>query len=477
MKRLPIDKLAPGAIAVAAAAALATWLLTAGAIPTASRTPGRDRAHIVSDGPDGLHPYGPTGPLPIVHELIQGAGSPTDPTGSWSAFRGDQRDGMSHEPVRLSRQWGASGPARLWDIDVGEGYAGATIRNGRIYLLDYDREAQADALRCISPADGRDIWRYQYSVKVKRNHGMSRTVPAVTDQFVVTLGPKCHVLCVDATTGERRWFIDLPEEYGTNVPLWYAGQCPLIDDDHAILAPGAPDVLMMAVDCRTGAVTWRTPNPRRWKMTHASIMPMQLDGQRTYVYCASGGVVGVSAEDGAILWQTDAWKIDIANVSSPLVIGDGRIFLSGGYGAGSMMVQIRAGDDSYVVEPLFRLEPEVFGAAQQTPILHDGLIYGIRPDGQLTCLDLSGQIRWTSGPANRFGLGPLLIADGLIFAMDDDGNLTLADATGQAYRPIAQARVLQGHDSWGPMALAGGLLIVRDYTRMACLDVTDVTSE
>ena len=27
---------------------------------------------------------------------------------------------------------------------------------------------------------------------------MSRTVPAVTDKYVVALGPKCHVMCLDA---------------------------------------------------------------------------------------------------------------------------------------------------------------------------------------------------------------------------------------------------------------------------------------
>ena len=34
-----------------------------------------------------------------------------------------------------------------------------------------------------------------------------------------------------------------------------------------------------------------------------------------------------------------------------------------------------------------------------------------------------------------------------------------------------QAQVLTGHDSWGPMAMAGGRLILRDLTRMVCLDV------
>ena len=65
---------------------------------------------------------------------------------------------------------------------------------------------------------------------------------------------------------------------------------------------------------------------------------------------------------------------------------------------------------------------------------------------------------WTSGSQHRFGLGPYLIADGLIFVLNDDGRLTLAEATPAGYQPLAQAQVLDGHDAWGPMALAAGRL-------------------
>ena len=81
---------------------------------------------------------------------------------------------------------------------MGEGYAGAAILDGRVYVMDYDREHKQDALRCLSLADGREIWRYAYPDSVKRNHGMSRTVPAVTDKIVVALGPKCHVVCLNS---------------------------------------------------------------------------------------------------------------------------------------------------------------------------------------------------------------------------------------------------------------------------------------
>src|SRR5436309_865738 len=83
-----------------------------------------------------------------------------------------------------------------------------------------DAGARADAVRCLSLADGREIWRRSYPVDITRNHGITRTVPAATDRYVVTLGPKCQVVCLDATSGDFRWGIDLVSQFGTTVPQW-----------------------------------------------------------------------------------------------------------------------------------------------------------------------------------------------------------------------------------------------------------------
>jgi outer membrane protein assembly factor BamB len=190
-----------------------------------------------------------------------------------------------------------------------------------------------------------------------------------------------------------------------------------------------------------------------------------------YVYCASGGVAGVSAADGSPLWDTDAWKINIATVPSPVDLGGGSLFLSGGYNAGALFMRIRKAGGAFAVELGKRLDPETFGSTQQTPIFFGGHIYGVRPDGQLACLDPEGNVVWTSGGGARFGLGPYLIAEGFLYVMDDSGLLTMAEATADGFKPLAQAQVLNGHESWGPLALAGVRLIARDFTRMVCLDI------
>ena len=114
----------------------------------------------------------------------------------------------------------------------------------------------------------------------------------------------------------------------------------------------------------------------------------------------------------------------------------------------------------------------MFGSTQHTPIFFDGHIYGVREkDKQLVCLDLKGRVLWSSGSQHRFGLGPYLLADGLIYVLDDSGMLTLAEATPKSYQQLAGVQVIDGNDSWGPMAMAGGRLILRDLTHMACVNV------
>jgi outer membrane protein assembly factor BamB len=153
-------------------------------------------------------------------------------------------------------------------------------------------------------------------------------------------------------------------------------------------------------------------------------------------------------------------------------VGNNRLFFSGGYNAGSLMLEIQAEGDSFLPKTLFRLKPEVFGATQQTPILQNAHLYGVRPDGDLVCLDLEGNVRWSSGPEARFGLGAFLMAGDLIYAVDDVGRLSLFEATPAAGRLLAQAEVIaDGREAWGPLALAGGRLFVRDLTRMVCLEV------
>ena len=424
------------------------------------------------------HERAPTQIVEIDGEFTEFDGVPSAIKDGWPQFRGPNRDNIAPASVPLLDSWPDEGPPVLWSIELGDGYAGAAVKNGRVYVLDYDEDQQADALRVFSLDDGAEIWRRSYEVSIKRNHGMSRTVPAVTDDFVVTIGPMCQVMAADAVTGEFLWGIDLPNEYGTQVPLWYAGQCPLIDDDIAVIATGGA-ALLIGVNCATGEVLWETPNPYGWQMSHSSITLAVLAGKRMYIYTFAGGMAGISAEaddQGELLWSTTEWDRSIM-APSPVQISNNEFIVTAGYGGGGAIFRVDRDGDEFTAVMTKEFTRREFASEQHTPIYYRDHIFTVMPADagalrlQALCIDRDGEIAWSSGMQHRFGIGPYLIADEKMFILDDDGELTMLRAGTERFEKLGSFRPLQGPDAWGPMALVDGRLILRDFTRMICLDL------
>ena len=471
MKPSHLSILVPFVFAGIAVATLVVWARTDTRLEMELRVPGLDKIPVETAKVDEI-PDAPA--LPTV----AGPGLPSTISTQWPAFRGPDRDAICKDGTSLARSWPAAGPPHLWTVELGQGYAAAAVAHGCVYVLDYDEVGKADTLRCLSLDDGREIWHAGYPADVAVNHGMSRTVPAISGDYVVTYGPLCQVACWDAKDRKRLWFIDLRKRFHAEVPGWYAGQCPLIDGDRVILAPGG-DALLAFVDLKTGAVLKTSANPRGWQQTHVSVMPMEVAGRRMFVYVGTGGVAGVDAETCKLLWDTTECRMQMATSPSALVLSGGRILCSSGYNPqeGAVLLQVVADGNRFRAKTLQRFRPREFNSEQQTPIWYEGYMYGVRKRGKgpLVCMELKDdklQEVWNSG-RTTFGHGPYLIAQDMIFLMDDEGVLTLAQATPQGYRQLAQHRVFEdGRDAWGPMALVEGRLIVRDMTRMTCLDVS-----
>jgi outer membrane protein assembly factor BamB len=406
----------------------------------------------------------------------------TSLTGKWPNFRGMHFDNISQEKTRLIDHWPAGGPKILWTKDLGEGHAAAAIYNGRVYVLDYDERKKTDVLHCYALTDGTELWRRWYSVDVKRNHGMSRTIPAVNEKYVVTMGPRCQVMCCNSITGELIWGIDLERKYRTTVPLWYTGQCPIIENNIAVIAPGGTS-LMLGVDCATGKIVWRTPNPDSLKMSHSSVVPMTIGGKKMYVYNALGGLCGISAEEGdkgRLLWKTKDFNPSVI-APSPVFVGENRIFVTAGYGAGAAVFQINGNGNSYSVQKLQLYKPsQGMSSEQQTPIYLNGVVYNIQSKdagttrNQFVCC-LPGNFKnilWTSSTGERFGLGPYIIADNKFYILNDEGEMTIARYSTSKFEVLDKAKIIQdGQDAWGPLAIADGMLVMRDSKHMVCIDL------
>ena len=378
----------------------------------------------------------------------------------------------------MSKSWGDSGPKVLWRADLGEGYAGAIIAENRVFVLDYWEEKNADALRCFDLLSGAELWRRSYKNPIRRNHGKSRTVPAYADNVVVSLGPAGHVMAVDARSGDLLWSCDLVATYKCEVPQWYAGQCPLIDEKKVILGIGGEKVLVAAFDLKTGNTVWELPNDGAFKMSHASILPARLLNRDCYVYAALGGIAACD-RNGKLLWHSTAWKPAVW-APTPVALDAHRLFLTAGYGAGSAILALQE-TEGQITATLDRQWKPTQGPAseQQTPLLIDGTLFTIQPKdaGALRAelvaanTDTLPAVTASSGKENRFGLGPYLFADNAFWIVDDDGVLHVFGFEGKNFTRLARHKVLPGVDAWGPIALAGGIMILRDSKSLACLDL------
>jgi outer membrane protein assembly factor BamB len=379
----------------------------------------------------------------------------------------------------LFRTWPSEGPKVLWKTPVCEGYAGAAIKDGRVYLNDYDNQKKEHLIRCISLADGKDTWRWSYPVEVRPNHGITRTVPAVGKKLIFSLDPKCRLHALDAKTGKLVWEKNLVQDYKATIPGWYAGQNPLVDGDLVLLATGG-DALIIAFDQATGKEVWRTPNPGKELMSHSSLMPATIGGIKQYLYLTMKNLFGISAADGQVLWSAP-FTARIVAVPSPVSIGDGRIFVTSGYEAGSAMYQVDKSGSGFTARKLYALTSTQFNSEAQTPVLFQNSLFAVssKSRGRFTCLGLDGKVLWQSpvvsgnAEASRtFDLGGFLFADGMFYILDGrTGMLRLVDANTKEYKELGSAQILNGEDVWGPMALSNGRLIIRDMSQMVCLQV------
>ena len=412
----------------------------------------------------------------VIVSLIAAVAASTAQAENWPQFRGPDRDAVSKE-TGLLRKWPDGGPKVRWRTEACEGYAAPTVYDGRVYFNDYDRDGRVWLVRCLSLANGKELWRYEDKKRIRPNHGITRTMPAVDGKYVFSLDPKCVFHCLDAETGRELWSKNFVREYGTTIPPWYAGQCPLIEPDRVLIAPAGKS-LVLALDRASGDPIWETPNPESWTMSHSSLMPAEIGGVKQYLYCTLNGVVGVSAADGALLWHFP-WKFNIAVPTSPLHVGGGRIFLTSCYEARTVMIQVKRNSDTFSAEEVFSFEENAWNSETHTPIVYRDHLYAVgkKRRGLFTCLDLNGQTVWDSRDHASFGLGSYILADGMFFILEGKtGTLRLLDANAKEYGELDSAKVLNGPDVWAPLALADGALLVRDMTQLVCLEVAATKS-
>lgn len=403
----------------------------------------------------------------------------------WPQFLGPERNNTSAQKGIL-RSWPKNGPEVLWTTNVGKGYGGPVVKEGKVYLLDRD-DNKGDIMRCFDLNNGKELWSYSYNAPGSVSYPGSRSVPMVDGNRVYSSGPYGDLYCIDINTHKPLWSKNLMKDFGgTKLPVWAISQCPLIYNNLVIVSYSKdPKAGLVAFNKMTGEIIWKTEaigdetyaSPAVARIGGEDHIVMAFSSTNTYMHkeagLSKGKIIGLHPHTGKILWEYNKWDNAI-QIAPPLDAGQGRIIVAGGYENGIVMIQVeKTPDGKYNVKELFYHND--FGDHTKPPVLHNGYFYAQfstndRRDG-LCCMNMDGKVMWKTMRSPGFDKGSMILADGLILATDGNKKLYLIQPDPSGFKPLASAEMLAPGQNWAPIALADGKLLIRDQSRMLCIKV------
>jgi outer membrane protein assembly factor BamB len=373
----------------------------------------------------------------------------------WPQWRGPNRDGKV-TGFTAPKTW----PKELtekWKVTVGNGVATPALVGDKLYV--FTRVGGNEVIRCLSAADGKEVWSDKYEAQPATGFAGSfpgpRSSPTVADGKVVTLGVRGTLSCLDAATGKKLWrkddFKSWPQFFTSSSPIVVNGLC-------IAQLGGGRNGAIVAYDLASGEEKWRTKGEAP---AYASPVLLTLGDTKAIVTEAERNIVAVNVADGKVLWKTPfvAQQMEY-NACTPMV--DGQTVIYSGLGRGTKAVKLDKKDDQVSAKELWSLEPAV---QFNTPVIKDGLIFGISAGDRLFCLrEKNGETAWrtdTTRGGRGGGYGSVVDAGSVMMALNPSAQLIVFEPTDKEFKQIAKYKVAKG-DTYAYPVVAGNRIFIKD---------------
>src|SRR5688500_6628674 len=173
----------------------------------------------------------------------------------WPQWGGPNRDHKSAEKGLL-QTWPEAGPKRAWlNEDVGIGYSGPAIVEGRIYIMG-GRDGK-EQLIALNEKDGKEVWTAEMSGILNNGWGNGpRGTPAVSQGNIYAISGKGTLLAA-SKDGKDLWKKEL-NELGGKEQNWGYTEPSLVENGIVYCTPGGAEGAVAAFDAKTGEVKWRS---------------------------------------------------------------------------------------------------------------------------------------------------------------------------------------------------------------------------
>jgi len=398
----------------------------------------------------------------------------------WPNWRGPNQDDKSVE-TGLMQEWPADGPEKIWHVNSGGlGYAGFSVVADRLYTMGQEDNTQF-AL-CLDAKTGQTIWKVDLGKGYENAWGGGpRGTPAIHGDVGYFLTGIGDLACLKIADGSEVWAVKL-SDFGGEVPKWGYSESPLLDQEQIICTPGGKAGTLLALNAATGEKIWQSQPVTKpmddgtqsepAKAHYSSVLPINWNEQRQYVQLTELAIVGLSATDGSLLWQSD-WPGRIAVIPSP-IFDKGKVYVTSGYGIGCKLIELNGTKD-----------PEVKWRNRIMKNHHGGVIqigdfyYGHSDKAGLTCQSQeTGERVWNSKKIKK---GAIAYADGLFyFVQEADGKVLLIDADQNKHTikgqftlaPQTTRRKPKGK-IWTHPVISNGRMFLRDQEIIYCYNVTE----
>lgn len=406
----------------------------------------------------------------------------------WPTILGPTRDGVSTEKG-IIKPWPKEGLKKLWDCELGIGYAPPVVAGGRLY--DFGRFDNWARLTCRDAATGKEIWTFEYPIQYEDRYGYEpgpRACPVVDGDRVYIYGVEGMLHCLKAATGKVVWKFDTSDKYHFQQNFFGVGSAPLIDGDLLIVAVGGSEKGPRPVDFRdvkpngtglvafdklTGKVKYETGNELA---SYSSPVVKMIDGKRTGLYFARAGLLGFDPQSGKERFRFP-WRAKIeesVNAANPVVVGD-KILISECYGPGAALIDLAGGKPKEIwtdaaKDPIDRS----LACHWSTPIHVNGFLYGSSGrntgDAETRCVELkSGDVKWTK---RREGRCTFLLVDGHLISLTEHGTLALIKVNPEKYEEVSRFEVPElSYPCWAPPVLSNGVLYLRGKGKLVALEL------
>jgi len=382
--------------------------------------------------------------------------------GDWPAFRGPKADGISPE-TGINRDWKNKPPKELWRVEMHDrGYSGPSVVDGKVFIIDH--KGSDDVVRAINLAAGKDIWSFTYPDSDKENLGFSRATPLVENGRVYAVSMLGVVHCLDAKTGAKIWSRNIIKDFTGTRPTYFVSASPVIDGDRLIVYPGGQDASVAALNKDTGETLWRGGGSDM--PAYATPVVATLAGKKQYVVLTTKTLLGVDAESGKVLWTFPYPAKNGTNVSTPVVVGENRVFITSLHMNGCVMVEVSAAGARAA------WTNQNINALVSTPVYCDGYLYGNRAKDSLVCVDAATGARvWEQ---TGFEHGGLIAADGTIIAVNGKtGTVVMVEMSPKGYKELGRIDPFAKVEKsvWTAPVVAEGKVLVRDTRVLVCFDL------